>query len=231
MKSIIFSVLTICFISTLGISQSACSKYYPLEEGTTFQYTNYDKNGKLSGTIDYTTTNYRKEDGGLEIVTMKVNTKDKKGKETIDFYYDISCDGNGISIDFKSLGNMGMLQQFEDLETEVTGTDIIIPNDLTVGQELPDSEMKMKISMGGISMNVDVITKDRKVISEEDLTTPAGSYNCIVLQTTTESNIMGKKMTHKTKSWIAEGVGMVKQESHDDKGNLMNYSELTKFEK
>ena len=35
---------------------------------------------------------------------------------------------------------MEMLQQFEDLETEVTGTDIIIPNELTVGQELPDSE-------------------------------------------------------------------------------------------
>ena len=230
MKSLIISIITICLFSSIGFSQSACSKYYPLEEGTNFQYTNYDKKGKLSGTIDYTTTNYRKENG-LEIVTMKVNTKDKKGNKTVDFYYDISCDGNGISIDFKSLGNMAMLQQFEDLETEVTGTNIIIPNELVVGQELPDSEMKMKISMAGMTMNVDVITKDRKVISEESLTTPAGTYNCFVLQTTTESNVMGKKMTHKTKSWIAEGVGMVKQESYDDKGNLMNYSELTKLEK
>ena len=47
--------------------------------------------------------------------------------------------------------------------------------------------------MAGISMNVDVITKDRKVIGEENLTTPAGTFNCIILQTTTESNIMGKK--------------------------------------
>ena len=28
-------------------------------------------------------------------------------------------------------------------------------------------------------------------------------------------------MSHTTKSWIAEGVGMVKQESNDDNGNLM----------
>lgn len=229
MKSFFFSALTICLISLTGFSQSACSKYYPLEEGTTFQYTNYDKKGKMTGSIDYTTTNYRKE-AGLEIITMKVNTKDKKGEETVDFYYDISCDGTGISIDFKSLGNMGMLQQFEDMETEVTGTNVIIPNNLSVGQKLPDSEMKMKISMASISMNVDVITKDRKVISEEKMSTPAGSYDCLVLQSTTESNVLGKKMSYTTSSWIAEGVGMVKQESFDDKGNLMNSSELTKFE-
>jgi len=228
MKSIIFSVITICLISSLGFSQSACSKYYPLEEGTTFQYTNYDKKGKLSGTIDYQTTNYRKENG-LEIATIKIKTKDKKGKETVDFYYDISCDGSGISIDFKSLGNMGMLQQFENMETEVTGTNVIIPNNLSVGQELPDSEMKMKISMAGMSMNVDVITKDRKVIGEEKITAPAGTYNCFVLQTTTESNVLGKKMSYTTKSWIAEGIGMVKQESYDEKGSMMNYSVLTKF--
>ena len=50
-----------------------------MEEGTTFQYTNYDKKGKLSGTIDYTTTNYRKEDG-LEIATSESNYKRQKGK-------------------------------------------------------------------------------------------------------------------------------------------------------
>ena len=42
---------------------------------------------------------------------------------------------------------------------------------------------------------------------------------------------MGKNMSYTTKGWIAEGVGMVKQESYDDNGNLMNYSELTKFDK
>jgi len=230
MKSIYTTLIAFCLFTFLGFAQNNCSKYYPMEEGTSFQYTNYDKKGKLSGTIDYTTTNYRKENG-LEIVTMKISTKDKKGNKTVDFYYDISCDGNGISIDFKSLGNMGMLQQFEDMETEVTGTNLIIPNELTVGQELPDSEMKMKISMAGVSMNINVITKDRKVIGEENLKTPAGSFNCIVLQSTTESNVMGKKMSYTTKGWIAEGVGMVKQESYDDKGNLMNYSELTKFDK
>ncbi len=229
MRTFKISVITFLLFTSSVFTQNDCSKYYPFEEGITFQYTNFDKKGKLSGTIDYTTTNYRKEDG-LEIVTMKVNTKDKKGNKTVDFYYDISCDGNGISIDFKSLGNMGMLQQFEDMETEVTGTNVIIPNDLAVGLELPDSEMKMKISMAGMSMNVDVITKDRKVIGEENVSTPAGAFNCFVLQTTTESNVMGKKMSYTTKSWIAEGVGMVKQESNDDNENLMNYSELTKFD-
>ncbi|MFK5983188.1 MAG: hypothetical protein QM499_09760 [Flavobacteriaceae bacterium] len=52
----------------------------------------------------------------------------------MDFAYDITCDGNGISKDYNSLGNMTMLKQFESMETEITGTNIILPNDFSVGK-------------------------------------------------------------------------------------------------
>ncbi len=230
MKTYLLSLFAVIFFSAFGYSQNSCSKYYPFEEGTKFQYTNFNKKGKKTGHIDYETTNYRKEDG-LEIVTMKLSTQDKKGNTIPDFFYDISCDGNGVSIDFKSLSNLGMLQQFEHMETEVTGVNTIIPNTLEVGQELPDSEMKMSVSMAGISMTVEVLTKDRKVLKEETISTDAGTFNCIVLQSTTVSKMMGQNMTYTTKSWIAEGVGMVKQESYDESNSMLNYSELTKLDR
>ncbi|PHS68466.1 MAG: hypothetical protein COB12_01040 [Flavobacterium sp.] len=220
------SLLAILLISPFSYSQSNCSKYYPFKEGATFTYTNYNKKGKESGGINYKLINLR-NDGKNEVITMSAKIIDKKGKESMDFAYDITCDGNGISIDYNSLGNM-MLKQFESMETEITGTNIIIPNDLSVGQKLPDSNMNMKISMG-ITMEINVKVINREIIAKEKVTTPAGIFDCYVLQVTSVVDMMGKKMTTTSKSWFAEGVGMVKQISNGKDGKTENSSVLTKL--
>ncbi len=38
-------------VSTLSFTQNSCSKYYPFNEGTTFQITSYDKKGKKSSVV------------------------------------------------------------------------------------------------------------------------------------------------------------------------------------
>jgi len=226
MKTLIKSLIILLLFTTFSFSQSGCSKYYPFKEGTTLQYTNYDKKGKESGEIIYKVSDYRKS-GGKEWITMTMNTSDKKGNGIDGISYDISCDGSGVSIDFKSLGNMAMLKQFESMETKITGTNTTLPNSLSVGQELPDSNMNMEISMSGISMKVNTLIKDRKVTGKEKVTTAAGTYNCLILEQTTIANVMGKKISTTTKSWFAEGVGMVKQESYNENKKLTNSTKLT----
>ncbi len=228
MKTLLTTLITLLFVTSASVAQSNCSKYYPFKEGTTLQYTNYDKKGKESGKLNHKITNYRKSEG-KEWVTMTMNTSDKKGNGIGDISYDISCDGSGISIDFKSMANMAMLKQFESMETEITGTNTILPNNLSVGQELPDANMNMKISMSGISMNVNTATTNRKVTGKETVTTPAGTFNCLILEHTTTADVMGKKVSTTTKSWFAEGVGMVKQVSFDKNGKTLNRSTLTEF--
>ena len=227
MKPIFTSLFAILLISTFSFSQSDCSKYYPFTEGATFTYTNYNKKGKESSEVNYKISNLRNE-GGNEVITMNAKIKDAKGNESMDFAYDITCDGNGISIDYNSLGNMGMLQQFENMETEITGTNIIIPNELSVGQKLPDSHMNMKISMG-ITMEIKVNVINRKIIAKENITCPAGTFDCYVIQVTSVVDMMGKKMTTTSKSWFAAGVGMVKQISNGENGKLENSTVLTKL--
>jgi len=225
MKTLITTIIAILLFAPFSFAQSNCSKYYPFKEGATFTYTNYNKKGKESGEVNYKITNLRNE-GDNEVITMSTKIKDAKGKDSVDFSYDISCDGNGISIDYNSLGNMGMLQQFENMETEITGTNINIPNDLSVGQKLPDSNMNMKISMG-ITMEIKVNVINREIIAKEKVTTPAGTFDCYVLQATSVVDMMGKKITSTSKSWFSEGVGMVKQESNDEKGKPVNSTKLT----
>ena len=226
MKSICTIIITLCFFSFSGYAQSECSKYYPMEEGTSFQITNYSKKGKVSGVLDYSITDNRVEDEN-EVVSMTTKMSDKKGELIMESSYNISCTGKGISIDFKSMMNPQMFSQFKQFDYEITGTNLEIPNDLSVGLELPDASMKMVVNMGMV-MNILVTIKDRKVIAEESVTTPSGTYNCYVLTSTLDMDMMAK-IEGSSKQWIAEGVGMVKQESYDANGNLTAYSELTEF--
>ena len=228
MKSFFTILITCCLFTFFGFAQNNCSKYYPMDEGTTFQYTNYSKKGKISGILDHAITDNRIEDGN-KVVSMTSKMSDKKGELIMESSHNVTCTGDGISIDFKSMMNPQMMSQFGNFEYEITGTNLELPNDLSVGLELPDSFMKMVVNMG-MTMNIKVTIKDRKVIGEESVTTPSGTYDCYVLTSTLDMDMM-MKIEGSSKQWIAEGIGMVKQESYDDKGNLTAYSELTKFEK
>ena len=223
MKAKILILICSFLISFSSISQSACKAYYPFEEGAKFEITNYDKKGKKEGVVNYEVTNI--DNNVATIITIIF---DDKGKEITTTSYQITCDGNTISIDFKSMMNQDMFKQYKDMEMEVTGTNVELPNDLQVGQSLKDANMNMAINMGGMKMNMSIAMVNRKVDQKESITTPAGTFDCFALSYDSEMK-MGMKMTFKIKEWIAEGFGMVRNESYSKNGKLMGYSELTSF--
>src|SRR5690606_14664268 len=146
--------------------------------------------------------------------------------------YDITCDGNVVRIDFKSLMNEQMLSQMGEMEMDITGTDMELPNNLSVGQELPDSNVNVKMKMSGVmNMNMDVETINRKVEKQESVTTPAGTFDCYVIYSETRTKMMMSNQTMPSRVWLAEGVGMVKQESYNKNGKLVASSVLTRFSK
>jgi hypothetical protein len=226
MKTLILSFFLI--FTYVGISQNNCNKFYPLNEGTKFQITVYDKKDKPSAVIDYDVVDVRKS-GGDKVGTINSKMSDGKGKEITNMSFDVSCNGEVVSIDFKSLINPQIFEQFGNMDYEITGTNLEWPNELSVGQTLPDATMVMKINMGGINMNMDMLITDRKVIGKETITSPAGSFNCFVL-TSTSVMKMGVSQRSTSKQWIAEKVGTVKSENYDKNGKVTGSSLLTKFE-
>ena len=225
MKTKIIIFLCAFLISFSSFSQNACKAFYPFEEGVTFEMTNYNKKGKKEGAVNYEVT--RIEDN---IATIQTIIYDDKGKEITTTSYQIMCDGHKISIDFKSMMNADMFKQYKDMDMDITGTNVELPNDLQVGQSLKDANMNIAINMGGMIMNMSVDMLNRKVNKKESITTPAGTFNCFALSYDSEMK-MGIKMKFKIKEWIAEGVGVVKSESFSKNGKLMGYSELTSFKK
>jgi len=220
------SILIIAFLlSFTAFSQNACETYYPFQEGLTFEITNYNKKGKKEGVV-----NYKIIGVDSNVATMQTIIYDAKGKEVTTTSYNIKCEENKVSIDFKSMMNADMFKQYKDMDMDITGTNLELPNDLQIGQTLKDANMNMAINMGGIKMNMSVDILNRKVLMKESITTPAGTFDCFAISYDNETK-MGLKMQFKIKEWISEGVGLVRSESYNKNGKLMGYSELTSFKK
>ena len=225
MKKILITV-TICFLWSVNfLGQDKCSKYYPLEKGTSFQLTMLDNKDKTTGIIDYLVKEYSDN-----TATLSYEMHDEKGKLIATSEYGITCDDKGVKIDFNSLAAPGMLEQYKDMEVDISGTDLIIPNNLAVGQTLPDANMLMNVKMSPINIKMNFNILNRKVEGKESVTTSAGIFDCFIISYEHESK-MGIKISGSAKQWLAEGIGMVKQESYNKKGKLMGSTLLTKFEK
>lgn len=223
MKNKIALVISLFLGTLIASSQNTCSSYYPFKQGTKFQITSFNAKGKKDSVMDYEVVNITNNEA-----TINTKISDAKGKETTTASYKMTCEGDGISIDFKSLMNPELLEQYKDMELDFTGTNIELPNNLSVGQNLKDAQVKMTINMGAMKMNMNLDMTNRKVNGKESITTEAGTYNCFALSYNTEMK-MGIKQSFEIKEWIAEGVGVVKTETYNKGGKLMGYSELTKI--
>lgn len=230
MKTRILLITTLLLCTVSITAQNNCSRFYPMEEGTAFEYTMYNKKGKTDGISSYQVTTVE-NNGDSTTATMSISFTDDKGKDVYSSDYSFTCTGNMVTIDYESLMPQQMLEQYGDMEMDITGTDLEIPNDLTVGQELEDANVTMKISMSGINMTTTVDMTNRKVEKQESVTTPAGTFDCYVLYSDTESKVMMAKQSFPSRVWLAEGVGMVKQETYKKNGSLMNSMQLTQFSK
>ena len=232
MKNLI-AMLVLALIGTYAArAQNNCSAFYPMIEGTSFEYTNTDKKGKTEGVTRYTVSDVRQE-GGATKATFDLRFFDKKEKEIFNTNYKITCKDDVVKIDYQSLFPSQMMQQYTEmgLEMDITGTDIELPNSLSVGQDLADANVSVSMNMSGIKMNIVVNQTNRKVEKKESVTTSAGTFDCYSITETTSSKTMGSTQEFNNKLWLSEGVGMIKQETYKKNGNLMSSTELTKFSK
>ena len=219
-------VLSFFFIGSLN-AQSVCSDYYPMADDIKFKLTSYKPNGKITSATNYMITNSETTALGQK-ATYNTEIEDDKGEVTATASYDVLCENGVVSIDFRSLMGPDVYSQFPDMEMEVSGTALEFPNNLQEGQSLPDADLLAVINMTPIKMRLTFIMTNRKVMGQETITTPAGTFECIVITYDYESKF-GVKVTGSTKQWLAKGVGIVKQEDYNKKGKMISWMELTAF--
>ncbi|MCB9188282.1 MAG: hypothetical protein H6599_03260 [Flavobacteriales bacterium] len=210
-------------------SAQECGNFIPMKEGYKWEVTNFNKKGKEEGKSVNTVSSVVNENG---LTTAKVDIVSTDGKDEITTSFDISCDGTTFKMGmtfFLPAEQMEQMQSVESMEVELDMEDMEFPNELEVGQDLKDAQMTMTAKMNGIQvMNTTTIIKNRKVLGKESITTASGTYDCFKIEQTSYVKMGFIEREVKSISFLSEGIGVVRSESYDKKGELDSYSEITK---
>ena len=232
-NSIFLLMMIFGLVNIVSLSAQECNFYFPTEEGTLLEMTNYDKKGKVAG---YTSQKIleKKEVNGATIVVFEQSTRDAKGKDEVTVEMEVRCEDGKFYFDLDNYMNDMNMEEYEgnpDMDVIVDGDDIYYPAELNAGEQLPDGSVTVKVLTNGFPiMTVTVNISNRKVVAKETITTPAGTFECHKLTQDAEVKAI-MKMTTSEVTWLAEDIGIVKTEIYNKKGKLISSSELTKIEK
>jgi hypothetical protein len=229
MKTKLFVLLISILTSGLLFGQS-CSFYYPENVGAELIYKNYDKKEKFVSKNSQQVLSYTKTSAGAEatILSKSYDDKDKLlGENTLKVY----CKAGVFYFDMKSYLSPETMSAYKDMEVKIDATNLEVPGTLKVGDKLSDGSMTMDVSTGGFKiMSIVVQITERVVAAEENMTTAAGTFNCLKINQTITSKV-GVKVVTKSSEWLAPGVGVIKNESYSTDGKLNSRMELVEYKK
>lgn len=231
MKKLLEYTLVVIFVFFISNAFSQeCVIYFPMEEGMEVEMTNYDKKNKISGT--YTQKIEKKEITGDNLnLTILQKVYDDKGEFVHEGTFGMHCEEGVFYLDMSSYLDEKMMEAYEGMELQVETTDMMIPSKLVIGESLPDANVIASVSNQGIKMmTITIDITDRKVVAEEDLTTPAGTFKCFKM-TYQISTKMGIRVQGDVSQWLNKDVGVVKTESYSNKGKLQGITLLTGLKK
>ena len=219
-------------ILTLKIASKAqnCSFYYPMQEGAELVYTNYDKKDKISGKSSQQSTKLSKTSGATTAEVL-MKTFDKKDKPITESTMSVRCEDGVFFVSMERFLSPESMEAYQNMEVEIESDDLIFPESLNVGDDLPEGKVKMVVKNNSIPiMDMTVTVSNRRVEAKEKVTTPAGNFDCLKISYDITTAMM---ITIKLKAtdWISKDVGMVKSESYNKNGTLMSKTVLTELKK
>lgn len=228
MKKLLYYFIFVLAPATIANAQ--CNTYYVFQEGSEWEYESYNAKGKLAGKSQQKVSEFSNTASGYT-ATVSSRMFDDKGKEVMkgDMLY--KCDNGTMYLDMRNFISAEQMKVFSDYEMKIEATDLEFPSTLSAGTSLKDGNITISASGTPFPMKMTMAVTDRKVEGKESVTTPAGTFDCYkVTSTSTMENQMGMKMTIRTSAveWIAPKVGMVRSESYDKNGKLAGYTVLSK---
>lgn len=220
-------VLFILLAGSISVTGQDCAMYVPVKEGTMMEIQHFNGKGKLENTTKQKVLKKKGDSKNLS-VDVEVRSVNQKGKEEFSKTITLQCKNGSFVMDLSGfMPDMG--KQMEGMEIKVEGAEVVIPAVLKVGQKLPDAEIKMSlVSQGMTMMSFNISIVNRKVEAYEKVTTPAGTFDCYRFSQDIETKGVFKTKIHSL-DWMSLNVGMVKQETYDEKNTKTGYSLLTVF--
>ena len=215
--SFIFFILNDTYAQNCG--------YLLLKNNAEVEMSMFDKKGNASGKVVYKVLS----SNGTE---AKVNSKvfNEKGKELTNAEGTYKCEEGNFSVDMKAMLPGDQSKAMKDMEVKTNNATLNYPSTLIVGSKLADNEFTADSYTGGMKlMSMTLKVTDRKVEGKENITTPAGTFECYKI--TSNQNIKAIfNMNIQTTEWFSPNIGIIKSESYR-KGELSSSMMITKITK
>lgn len=214
-----------CLFSLQAFSQE-CSSFLFFQKNKTIEFTSTNKKGDPLGRTVYQVTDVSKGDNGTTAV-LNSEVFNKNGKSVAKSNATIQCNGGLIMVDMRM---MLPQQQQEQVNANVKAQSFYLeyPSTMHVGDALKDGSLSMDLSMAGgpgapppppgpgHTMNMWIT--NRKVEGQENVTTPAGTWNCFKItyhaKVQVKTGPIGFPFNFDGTEWYAPGFGIVKSETN-----------------
>lgn len=222
--------IVISILSSIYIYSQDCNDFYLIKKGVEFEYEHYNNKNKLEYTNATKVTDVVLKDNGWIIQTDNVSN-DEKGQAMHQWKQEYRCKDGVLSFDMNNMFDQKQMSEFKDMEVQVISDKLEIPSTLSVGQTLNNGSATMTVSNQGMKiMTMGITITNRKVESKENITVPAGTFDCFKITYNIETKSIFKVQATATE-WYAPKIGIVKQESYDNKGKLTGYTVLSRLKK
>lgn len=221
---------------------NSCSDFIWFKSGAMMEFSTSDGKGKVLNQSRMDIVSVEQE-GPVTVATAK--TSDEEGRE---FTMQFKCAGDRMYMDFGSMmkeamaqaGGTGadqanMQQALDNTEIDFSDGFLSFPKNMHAGQELEDVSVSIvNNSSPGVSMEMLSSLEERKVEAEETISTPAGDFKCMKISGVrkTSMKVMGMNKNMKPiieHMWFAPGIGVIKQDTYDEKGKLGTSMVLTAY--
>lgn len=231
MRKFLLFFISVFAFTALVKAQDNCMSFFPTNKGAILISKSYDAKDNLLSTMTYRILKSSDEyiaGEDLQIGFVMTDAKDN----VIDLgNLEARCDGENF---FLSMVNRNMTPDVMDLlgeDTELVGDFLDYPN------INPDSPFDGNFAMNGGEFTVrsktnknefmKVTVYNRQYEKDEKITTPAGAFDASKITFTFDVYKDKKTTTYSGAEWFADGAGIVRSETRDNKNNLINYTVLT----
>ena len=234
MKKMLLAIVALLACHTMQ------AQYFCTTQGTELHYVNYDEAGQSLSNETVTVYNVVKNASGesaqylAKIVTNK--TKNNTSYTLYNWNYDgnvttcqedlmygpyIKSDSDPAKYDSKARQAMA-----EELKLKGDNS-FTIKKHASAGESIPDRTYSLISNMLKNEINI----SGAAYMGEEKVSPTAGKFDCIKISYLKRTKIVLKTETVRVTEWYAEGIGLVKSESYNTKGEPDGKTILVKIVK
>lgn len=223
-------LILLFIVSTIISYAQECSGYFKFSKGMKIELNSFDNKDKLTAVLKYEVIDYKAVSGGFSFV-FSTQTYDPKGKLLAKGESFGKCNNGDYITDVRNISS-DMIPKSADIKMNIDGDKLVYPAKMKVGDKLPDASIKISstLASGMTLMNITANITDRKVEAMETVETPAGKFECLKITYILNTKFMGNR-TLICSEYLANDIGVIKQEQFNEKGKKQSSSILTKLEK